>query len=229
MATILAAGALLTGCASQQPLPYAYSPAHPAVAGAPTLIIKPTQDQRTAKDDLDKTLNIPKCLDDAMVTELGNSGWFTQVNLYLEAKTNGNYLLECSLNELTWEVPDYADKMETAAVVSVLTGAVGGLVYGSTKTDVNGQAKMRFVLSKEPGGVLLDKEYSATATERKIKFECDTPGTYREMAAKAFQKVLEQFKADLEARLQAVSPATAAVPPDATQPAAATPTTPGGT
>lgn len=148
---------------------------------------------------MDKVLELPSCFDVVIANELTNSGLCKAVELKPNASTNSQYDLQCTLHCLEWEVPDYKHKVRTAFTVSLLTGGIGGVAYGSTSTEVYGRAKMRFVVSeKNRNEVLLDREYSGAATERKSKFNCDTATTYREMAAKAFQQAFEQFKADLE-------------------------------
>ena len=50
---------------------------------------------------------------------------------------------------------------------------------------------------KSGGSLVLDKSYSGTVKETKAKMNSDTPGTGREIAAKALAKVIADLKADL--------------------------------
>ena len=189
----------VSGCVTKQPLPFEYSAARPAQAGGSHLTLAPMKDGRTAKNTMDKVLDVPACIDTALERELNNSGLFQQVELKSDPKQSGGLLLQTSLNELAWEVPNYKSIVGTAFTVSLLTGGIGGMAYGSTETDVYGHAKVRFILSQEGSPeILLDREYSANSKARKAKLNCDTPATYREMAAKALRDVYNQFKADLD-------------------------------
>jgi hypothetical protein len=106
-------------------------------------------------------------------------------------------VLQCKVKELRWEVPGYNHMIGTMFVVSILTGAIGAVVYGCTDADVLGHADVQFHLTSVPGGqVLLDRDYAGTNKETKIKFECDTPTAYREAAAKSFRTVMDQFEGD---------------------------------
>jgi hypothetical protein len=187
-----------SGCVSQQPLPFAYSTPVPASVGAPKLTVLPTQDERLKHDDMDKVLKLPECLDPVIVKELDDSGLFGSVELNTNEVPKTGYLLQCRINELRWEVPNYGRLVGTVGVVSVLTGGVGGVIYGSTDTDVLGHANVHFNLTNLQGNqMLLDRDYIATITEKKAKLNCDTPATYREVAAKSFQTTIEQFEKDV--------------------------------
>lgn len=195
------------GCASQKPLPFPHSTPRAAVSTGPVLALSPTQDQRATKDNMDKVLALPSCIDPVLLKELGEAGFFREVEVKKSTTSDGggggsDYSVQGTLTELAWEVPNYEKKVGTAAAVSFLTGGVGGVIYGSTGTDVNGRAKVHFKVSRKGlSDPVLDKDYSGSVTERKAKFSCDTPSTYREIAAKALRKVIDQFKADLESLL----------------------------
>lgn len=188
------------GCATQEPLPFAYSTPVPPAAGAPSLTVLPTQIKRTGDENMMyDVLKLPECLDPVLVKELEGSGLFSHVEL----KTNGlpetGWMLQCRIEELRWEVPGYNGMVGTMFVVSILTGGVGGVIYGCTDADVLGHAQAQFNLTSVPGNQeLLNRDYAATNKETKIKLVCDTPTAYREAAAKSFKKVMDQFESDVK-------------------------------
>jgi hypothetical protein len=186
------------GCATHKPLPFAFSPATPLNANGPILTVRPVQDDRGVKDNMDKTLALPTCLDPVLVTELERSGLFSRVELSTNSQPAAGYVLQGKLNRLQWEVPGYDRILVTIGIVSFLTGGVGGVIYGSTPADVLGHATVHFTLTDAEGKrILLDREYVATETRSRAKLASDLPSTYRERAATAFKSVLEQFKEDL--------------------------------
>jgi ribulose kinase len=93
----------------------------------------------------------------------------------------------------------------TAFAVSLLTGGIGGIAYGASGTDVFGFAAVRVkLIDVRQGRVVLEREYEASAKDNRSKFNCDTPATYREMAAGAFKQVIEDLKEDLRKITSAV-------------------------
>jgi hypothetical protein len=183
------------GCVSQKPLPYSYKSPQPVPVSGPKLIIDEVNDQRS-KDNMDKALKLPASVEEVVLKEMEGAGIFHEV----VRKSNSDpevYILKPTLTELRWEVPSYDRKVGTAMGLSIATGGIGGLIYGSTGTEVLGHSSMRFILLRGEKQVL-NKEYKATATEKKSKLSCDTPDTYREMAAKALQQIMQEFKEDLQ-------------------------------
>lgn len=158
---------------------------------------------------MDKALKLPDCLNPVVVKELDGSGLFSSVELNTNEAPKTGYLLTCKINELRWEVPNYDHLLDTVGVVSFLTGGVGGVIYGSTDTDVLGHAEIRFSLTNlDSGEMLLNRDYAATITEKKAKLRCDTPATYREVAAKSFQTTIAAFEKDLrQTKLNQPTPA----------------------
>lgn len=190
---------LSSGCASRKPLPYEHSAAVQAAAGAPLLSVKPMVDERPdrRKDRTDSVLAIPACVDVVIAAELERSGLFSKVVLVTNELSPKGFMLEGKLRDFRWEVPNYEQKVGTATVLSVVSGGIGGMIYGSTGTDVLGHATIRFVLRDlKENRVLLDQEYKETVTEETTKLACDTPKTCRAMASKALKSVLDRFKED---------------------------------
>ena len=186
-----------SGCVSQKPLPFTYSTPLRAPIGAPTLAVLPAQDARGAKDDMDEALRLPQCLDAVIVQELANSSLFSNVELQTNGQPKADYVLQCKINKLSWDVPDYDDLLGTEFIVSFLTGGVGGVIYGCTDTDVFGYADINFnLVSRRDQRPMLNRDYDSTFIETKIKFKCDTPNTYREVAAKSLRMSFDRFEND---------------------------------
>ena len=147
---------------------------------------------------MDKVLKLPDCIDSVLVTELQGAGLFKKVGLSTNGVVADRYLLEPSLVDLRWEVPDYKRKVGTAFTISLLTGGIGGVAYGASGTDVLGHATLRVKLTDtQQKQVVLERQYQATAKDNRSKFGCDTPDTYRDMAARALKQVVEDLKKDL--------------------------------
>ncbi|MBC8096103.1 MAG: hypothetical protein H7Y43_09845 [Akkermansiaceae bacterium] len=184
---------------SQKPLPYSYSVPQPALAGGPVLAVCPALTTRAPKDNeiMDKCLALPACIDPVIVTELGGSGMFSTVGLQTEALPGTAYVLRTTLADLRWEVPHYDRLVMNTFLFSLCTGGIGGLIYGSTDTEVLGHTAVHFTLSDPQGVLLLDRDYTGITAIRKTKLSCDTPVTRREVAAGAFKSAFDKFKDDL--------------------------------
>jgi hypothetical protein len=188
----------LTGCITQKPLPFVYSPAKNPSPDAPALQLTPLRDGRRTKDGMDKVLDLPKALDAVLEQELRNSGLFSKVEVDQTAAGTRDIKLTGLVNKLQWEVPSHGRKVATAAAISFATGGIGGVIYGSTDTEVFGHAQFHFTVTSSTNSILLDRDYTATAEEKKAKLNCDTPATFREVAAKAFRLIVDQLTADLQ-------------------------------
>lgn len=183
-----------SGCVSQKPLPYGAVPKKMAPSG-PALTVLPIEDKRTAKDDLDKMLKIPECVEVVLAQEMEGAGYFRSVNTAADGGATG-YTLRVTLEDLRWEVPKYDALVGKTFGISLATGGLGGLIYASTDTPVLGHAALTMVLASSEGEVL-NKRYVGAVQEERAKLSCDTPTTRREMAAKAVAEAIRQFKADL--------------------------------
>lgn len=189
---------LTSGCVTRKPLPYQFSQPLPPITHGPELAIAPTKNSRVAKDNMDKVLYVPGCLDGVLLKELEGAGIFKSVTLNTNGIAADQYLLEPSLVDLRWEVPNYNSKLATAFTVSLLTGGIGGLAYGSTGTEVLGHATVHVKLTDvRQKQIILERDYQASSKDKRSKFNCDTPTTYREMAAAALKEVIDELKNDL--------------------------------
>ncbi len=191
---------LLAGCATRKPSVYEFPPRTPPADGAKSLGALPATSERYASNDLDKILNIPQGLDEVVLKEMESTGRFSYaipVTKLGASKDSTDFVLHVTLKQLDWEIPDRDAINGTTFGVTVATGAIGGLVYGSTSTEVKGRATMALKLTNSKGWVVLNKEYSGRADMKVAKMNCDTPATGRKVAGKAVKDIMDQFKKDL--------------------------------
>jgi len=121
-----------------------------------------------------------------------------------EREENGaaEWRLRPELKRLDWEVPGYSSMVSKTFLLSLFTGGIGGVIYISTSTTVNGFAVVHLELTETRGRhVVLSREYPGFYTEKMAKGSCDTSSTRSRMVTEAFKLAMEQFKADL-ARLK---------------------------
>jgi hypothetical protein len=187
------------GCVSQKPLPFAYGGPLPVRAGGPTLAVVPAESLRPAKDPTDKALRIPECVDTVTVKELQGIGLFSTVSLCTNEVPKNGYVLRTQVKDLRWDVPKHKAIVATAAGVTLVTGALGGTIYGFTGAEVLGHASVHFHLEDaQTSKTLLDRDFTALEKRKTSKFACDTPATVRDVSAGALRIVFDQFEADLK-------------------------------
>jgi hypothetical protein len=103
--------------------------------------------------------------------------------------------LKTELKRLEWEVPNYNSIIGNTFLLSLFTGGIGGGIYISTSTSVNGFAVVRMELAEVQGGrVLLNQEYSGFYTEKMAKASCDTSTTKACLASQAFKDAMAKWK-----------------------------------
>ena len=144
--------------------------------------------------------------------EIVSTGLFVQVIQLSEGDTkvsegglhgDADLLVSAKLREMNWIVPNYAAMLGKTFGVSVLTGGIGGLIYGSTETDVYGDAKISIkVVDLQFNRTLLDKDYVGHAEEKMKKLACDTPSAKARMVGEAIKGIMQQFKEDLSRAVQ---------------------------
>ncbi len=191
---------LLVGCVTKQPFIYDYSPLAQN-PGKKSLGVLPPLNERFVQNDLDKVLDLPKGLADVLVREMESTGHFSAampVTKLSAERGATDYLLTIVLRQFDWQIPDRDEIAATSMGVAAATGAVGGLVYGSTSTEVSAVTRIGLRLTTSKGAVILSKEYIGHATMKTLKMNCDAPGTGRKIAGKALKDVVDQFKRDLQ-------------------------------
>lgn len=183
---------LFTGCATTIPFQYQHPESTQSGYTDMSIAYSYVNDQRAEKDtdkifescpveDLNKTIG----------EEIRSTGLFRKVisippdkmddEKYLQNQ-DIDFVMNSSLKEMKWEIPDYDKIQTTIFIVSFLTGGIGGVIYGSTDSDIYGDMKQRITLIEQNSGkILLDKEYTGHIEERKTKFKCDTLKTKAEI------------------------------------------------
>ena len=139
---------LASGCAA--PFNYAIPTPNLVDTGPVCVTIKPSilsphEDTTKLFDtDLDQTLL------EIFDSELAASGYFKETiriaslseldSTSPTGQTCEVFILHPTFSSIRWSVPDYEEKMMKAGVISGLTGGIGGLIYGSTKTDMESES-----------------------------------------------------------------------------------------
>ncbi len=210
----------VSGCTTPQPFYYQHSESKQARDSALPLQYRNITDERIDKE-IDEIFENPTIeeVNKVVQQELKNFGIFSQIILPPEtfpmakADSGSNetpFIFQGTLKDLKWEILNYDDLEATAFAVGLLTGAVGGIIYGSTDIDVYGHAVMHIRI-ENPNPVmgvptstrnfLIDKKYVARVKETMTKFVCDIPETKAKMAGKALGDLMKQFNADLQKKL----------------------------
>jgi len=211
--------AALMGCATPplQPFVYEYSKPKLDPSGSLVLAFSGMADLRTDRN-IDKVYANPPVeeVNNILAQEIMSTGLFKDVvrlpgileEGHKESKLKTADLhLKAALLVMKWEVPNYESIVRNAFVVSLLTGGVGGVMYGSSNTDVFGHARMQLLVKDQRTNVvLIEKEYIGVVKENMIKFQCDTAETKARMVSLAVKDLIEKVKLDL------VSTATSAKP-----------------
>ena len=201
---------LLCGCgAAKLPFTYTYS-SRETPAGNVVVALQSIRDNRTDRE-IDKIYaNSPSNeVNTILKEEISGTGLVKSVVVKDSSgsaddlrSSGANFLVIPVLKELKWEVPGYDTIKTLAFTTSFLTGGVGGMIYGSTSTDVYGIAELSIRIVDVNSTDVLDKAYTARIEDRKAKLVCDTPGTKSEMVGRALKEAVDKFRADFIAFVQ---------------------------
>lgn len=174
-------------------------------------LLAPVADQRAVKQEFDKVYDGNPANDIQFILEkdLLSTNLFDKVITVSEASQSvpADVVIEPTLQVLKWEVPDYDALLQRVFFVSMLTGGIGGVIYGSTDTDVHGYAAMHFRVMNVAKDTILDKSYEGHHQEQMAKMRCDTPDTKVRMTGESLKKVLQQLDSDLRGLLGTAKPA----------------------
>lgn len=139
--------------------------------------------------------------------EVRSTGLFEKVLLIPEDKMDNDaylkendveFLMRPFLKEFKWTVPNYDAKVGGAFVAGLFGGLIGGIIYGSFRTDVYGDTVLKIqLIDIGSGKLLIDKEYVGHWTERKAILSCDSAETKATVAGDSLKVVMEEFKVDL--------------------------------
>lgn len=201
---VLIGSILLTcGCAAKSKFVYDQPLEHTGKGtGSIVAALGQISDKRTSEKEIDKNYDGEplKDIHSMLENELLSTNLFERVVTVADAGAGvkADVIIDPSLTRLDWEVPDYNALKVKAFMAGLLTGVVGGVIYGSTDTDVYGDSGIQLrVTEQATGKVLLDKSYSGHHEETMIKFKCDIPETKVSMAGKSLRKAIEAIKSDL--------------------------------
>jgi len=169
------------------------------VASKLTIAISFPKDERIPNKRVDRMWdnNLIMDIDRIIKEEIINTGLVKDI---VSVDDNNNRItLYSTVKELAWEVPNYDAMIRNTFLISVATGGLGGLAYGSTDCDFYGKAKVLLLLTdKESKNNILEKEYYYRAEEKIIKLKADSTNERARIIGIAFKHVMDQFKADLE-------------------------------
>jgi hypothetical protein len=208
---------VLTACAAKKPFLYQYPVQVEQPAAGMKLACTCIKDRRQ-DHEIDKIYaeNLTEDLNRIIEKEIQSMGLCKQVisipraekvDKALKENPDIDLVMYTSLKELVWEVPDYDRKVGTVFVLSFLTGGLGGVAYGSTKTDVYGNARIKItVIRTETGEKLIDKEYVGHIEERMALLKCDTPNTKARIVGLSVKSIMKQFKGDLKRVIKSMRP-----------------------
>lgn len=204
MPWMLAAAVLVGGCAAKSQFVYDHPAAYRgSIQGGMVAAMAPIADLREGSKEIDQIF-ADDPLDEIEVIiheELISTGMFREVVASDKAGGSGyaDLTVETSLLKMDWEVPDYDALTGKAFAISLLTGGIGGAIYGSTEVDVYGSTSLHArVTEAATSKVLLDKTYEFRYEERMTKFECDTPQTKAKMIGESLELAVDALMADLK-------------------------------
>ncbi len=194
---------LVSGCAAKSNFIYTYPEAnHKKSLTNMVAAVAQVKDLRQGEKKIDNVyVNDPlKDIQSIIKEELQSTGFFQKVFVISDENTDfkPNVIIEPSLSELKWEVPEYEEMLGKVFVVSFLTGGIGGLIYGSTGTDVYGSVDIHISLVESNNGkTLFENTYNGRYEENMPKLNCDTPETKSIVIGKALKQELKTLKVDL--------------------------------
>ena len=129
-------------------------------------------------------------------TELMSTGLFKEI--VFNDSSDTDITIEPSLTRMEWKVPNYGQMQGKAFAAGAFTGLVGGMIYGSTKTDVYGDTSLYVkIVENDTGKIIIDKEYEGHCEEKMAKLNCDSTETKAKMVGNSLKKALEALKVDL--------------------------------
>ena len=193
---------LLVGCAPKTCLHYDYPAANSSCYTNLKVSIAQPEDKRQPNEDIDKMWanNPTEDIQKVMTEELKATGLFNEVIPLASDQLgdNASVALTSTVTELSWEIPNRKEQENKMMAVSIFTGGIGAMIYGSGETPFWGKATMRLNLKEnETEKVLLDKEYTAQVEEQMTRFKTDSYVERSRVIGLAVKQIMEEFKTDL--------------------------------
>lgn len=165
-------------------------------------LLTPVADQRPDKQELDKIYDgdISKDIQLILQKNLLGTNIFDNVIAVPEAGqgVQAAFVIEPTLQILKWEVPGYESMVNKVFIVSLFTGGLGGMIYGSTDIEVKGKAAMHFRVTNTANNSIWEKSYESSYQEQKAKMVCDTPETKVRITRESLDKIFQSLDSDLK-------------------------------
>ena len=206
---LFCAAVLLGGCAAKSQFLYDLPQVSQDMPkGSVVALVSTVDDKRSGDKEIDRIYdcepleNVQKII----VEEMKSTGIFKNVigvpkggqPEQIVSESDADILISPAVIKMDWEVPGYKEMLGKVFAVSILTGGIGGAIYGSTETEVLGETTVHVTLKNiKSGEVLLDKSYSGRYEEKMIRFRCDTPSTKARMVSKSLKAAIDFLKEDL--------------------------------
>lgn len=106
--------------------------------------------------------------------------------------------LVATLQDLRWEIVNYAELQATAFAVGLFAGVIGIAIMAATETDVDGHARMAVHMTDLRSETSFSKIYSGHCEKAWPTLESDQPETKARMTVCAFELAIRGLRADLE-------------------------------
>lgn len=200
----------LAGCANRAPFTYPDAAAPGAGGGVLVGALHAVCDRRA-----DRSIgevyegDVGSAVSAAMQREMLASGAFARIETLPacvaspaveELRAQGvDVLVQPSLDELRWELPGHADIAATAFAISLVAGAVGGVAYGLTDTEVFGRTAIQATVTDTRRGSSDTRTWRGEVRATTDKMSADTEDTRRDMAARSFAAAMQAFRTDMQA------------------------------
>jgi len=194
-----------SGCAGKSPFIYEDNSSSNLKADGPSIAIQYIIDKRTGDTDIDESFETDPLIDmsNILKNEIESTGYFSNVYLIEEnssyLNTDHFYIIRPYLINMKWEIPNYEDMIGNLMFISLITGGLGGIIYGSTETDVLGDVSLNIVMeNKYSGHVLIDKQYNGHSKKSYSKFVSDSNFKKSRVIGYAFSEIMSKLKSDIK-------------------------------
>lgn len=195
----------LVGCASKTALIYEHPKTDIQTTSELIIAVSHPIDERQPNEKVDKMwVDDPaKDIEKVISAELKSTGLFKEivtVSLGDDTKLHDvDINLSSSIKELAWEIPNLEEQEGKMLGISILTGGIGGLIYGSGDTDFYGKARLEIAIKENKTNVtLFNKEYISRVEEKMARLKTDSYEERSKIIAKAVKRIMEEFKTDLQ-------------------------------
>lgn len=194
---------ILAGCSAKSQFIYDH-PVESELAEHAQLVavVMPVIDQREDGKEIDQIFadNPLQKIQKIIKEELIHSGYFSEVILLQEDQPTDDADISFvpQLSKMQWLVPDYDEMLGKTFIISILTGGIGGIAYGSGETDVIGEMHLKLeMIDIESKQVIHDKTYVGHFSQKMKKLNCDSPETKATVIGKSLKNAMKNMSSDL--------------------------------